>query len=173
MTKFKIDKSRMKDKMSRPLTQSLFLEIGYDEEFAIYTLEDEDKEYKGKLYPSLKRLFIETEDLTEYNFAKEYLLGWHHWQRLNANKMLREHFDKWREELTLSIRAEAIKSIIDQALDGTNFQAAKFLAEGGWSKRSAGRPSKEEMQKEAAQREKIHSEFSEDLERLKNIRLIK
>lgn len=173
MSKFKIDKTKLKDSMGRPLTQGLFLEIGYNTDFAVYSLDDFDKEYKGGVYPSLKRLFIEAEDVSEYNFSREHLLGWQHWQRLNANKMLREHFDKWREELSLAIRSEAIRSIMDQALEGTNFQAAKWLAEGGWDKRKAGRPSKAELEKEAAIHNRIQEEFKDDFDRLKNFRVVK
>ncbi|MFM0827351.1 hypothetical protein, partial [Klebsiella oxytoca] len=62
----KIDKKLLKDTMGRPLTQGLFLEIGYNTEYAVYTLEDEDKEYKGKTYPALKKLYLACEDPTEY-----------------------------------------------------------------------------------------------------------
>ena len=166
--KITIDKTKMKDSMGRPLTQSLFLEIGYSD-FAIYSLDDEDKVYKGKVYPSLKRLYLEAEDPSEYSFAKEHLLNWNHWERLNANKQLRAHFDAWRAELSIAIRSDSIRAIMDAALDGTNFQAAKWLAEGGWDKRGAGRPSKEDIQKEAAVASRLHAEFAEDIERLKKV----
>ena len=56
----------------RPITQSLFLEIGYTEH-AVYTLKDDDYEYNGKVYPSLKKAYLELEDTTEYDFANQYL----------------------------------------------------------------------------------------------------
>jgi hypothetical protein len=162
----KIDKKRLKDDMSRPLTQSLFLEIGYHEDRAIYTLKDEDHEYKGNMYISLKRLFLEMEDPTEYEFANTYLLGWQHWQRLNANKALAKHFEEWREELELSLRSQGIRAIIDQSADDKGFQAAKWLADRGWDKRAAGRPSKNEKLKEERMQAKLDDEFAGDVVRL-------
>ena len=47
-----IDKSKFLDSEGRPLTQSIFLEVGYND-YAIYTLKENDHEYNGKIYPSL------------------------------------------------------------------------------------------------------------------------
>jgi hypothetical protein len=81
----KIDKRRLKDKMGRPMTQALFLEIGYETDKAVYTLKDDDHTHNGVVYPSLKRLYLEMEDVVEYDFANTYLLGWSHWKRMNEN----------------------------------------------------------------------------------------
>ncbi len=161
-----IDKKRLKDGMGRPLTQSLFLEMGYHEDKAIYTFKDDDHEYKGNTYISLKKLFIEMEDVVEYEFANQYLLGWQHWQRLNENKALAKHFAEWREELELSLRSQGVSAIIDQAADEKGFQAAKWLADKGWDKRQAGRPSKNEKLKEERMQAKLDDEFSGDVVRL-------
>ena len=162
----KLDKTRLKDDMGRPLTQSLFLEIGYHEDRAIYTLKDEDHEYKGNTYISLKKLFIAMEDPIEYEFATTYLLGWQHWQRLNANKALSKHFEEWREELELSLRSQGARAIIDQSADDKGFQAAKWLTDKGWDKRQAGRPSKSEKVREERMQAKLDDEFKGDVVRL-------
>lgn len=60
-----------------PLTQGLFLEIGYTK-YSVYTLKDEDYEYKGQMFPSLKRIYLEMADAGEYEFATTHLLGWSH-----------------------------------------------------------------------------------------------
>jgi len=83
----KADKSKLIDTRGRPLTQSLFLEIGYNVEFAVYTLKEFDYEYDGRLYPSLKRLYLQHEDPVEYSFVDTYLYNWDQWQRLCANKV--------------------------------------------------------------------------------------
>lgn len=162
----KLDKSRLKDAQGRPLTQSLFLEIGYEEDKAIYTLKDEDHEYKGNTYYSLKKLFLEMEDPTEYLFANTYLLGWQHWQRLNKNRALTKHFEEWREELELSLRAQGIRAIIEQSAEEKAFQQANWLAEGKWNKRGAGRPSKNEKIKEERIQARLEEEFAGDVVRL-------
>lgn len=164
-----MDKSKLIDTMGRPLTQSLFLECGYNIQYAVFTFNDEDKIYDGRVYPSLKKLYLQCEDPTEYQFAKKHLLNWNHWKRLNENKMLREHFDEWREELEILIRSDAIQAIRDMTADGSNYQAAKFLADRGWDKRGAGRPSKAEKEREARISDKIGYEFEADVIELKGI----
>ena len=160
----KIDKSRLVDSTGRPLTQSLFLEIGYTD-FAVFTLKDQDFDYNGKQLPSLKRLYLEFEDPTEYEFANEYLLGWRHWKRMNENKILKKHFEEWREELEYRMRSKGVRSLLKSATYG-NFQAAKFFVDRGWDKRQAGRPSKAELEKEKAFQERVSEEYGGDVVRL-------
>lgn len=156
----------MLDSAGRPLTQSLFLEVGYSDE-AIYTLKEVDHTYNGKVYPSLKKLFIDMEDPTEYEFATTYLLGWKHWNRICENKLLRKHIDEWREELEMKLRSRAIKQAMQAAASPSgNFQAAKWLADKGWDTKRAGRPSKDEVERESRIREQINDEFSGDVLRL-------
>lgn len=162
----KIEKNKLKTENGMPLTQGLFLEIGYTD-FAVYTLKDEDHEYKGKLLPSLKRLYLEMEDVGEYEFATTYLLGWKHWQRLCENKQIAKHIEEWRYELELKLRSEAIKQIRLKATTEKGVNAAKWLAERGWDKRGAGRPSKEDVEHETKLQADIHHLFAQDLDRLK------
>lgn len=159
-----MDKSKLKDTRGRGLTQQLFLELGYTD-YAVYTLKDKDHNYKGKVYPSLKRLYLECSDPTEYEFATTHLVGWKHWQQMTNNKIIRKHIDEWREELEVKLRSEGVRNAIQHAQSGT-FQAAKWLADRGWDKRAAGRPSKEEIEKENKINEKIEDEFSADIIRL-------
>lgn len=172
MSKFTVDKDKMLDSMGRPLTQSLFLEIGYNLEFAIYTLKDNDHTFKGVTYPSLKRLFLECEDPTEYAFASKYLLGWNHWKRLNENSALTHHFQEWREELELKIRSQAVMDIMSQCAENAqgSFQAAKWLADRGWDKRAPGRPTKAEAEKERRIKERIDNEYLADVARMEDFK---
>lgn len=153
------------DSMDRPLTQSLFLEINYDSK-AIYTLKDVDHEWNGRVYPSMRRLYLEMGDPTEYQFATTYLLGWKHWQRLCANKALKQHVDDWREELEVKLRCEGVHSAIVQARSGS-WQAAKWLVDKGWSESKAGRPSKADVDREIKMQARIKDEYAEDLQRLR------
>lgn len=174
MGKYVVDKNLLIDTMGRPLTQSLFLEVGYNTQFAIYTLKDNDFHYKGKDYPSLKRLFLEHEDPTEYDFANTYLLGWNHWKRLNDNKMLQDHFEEWRQELELKIRSQAVRDVMSICSENSqgSFQAAKWLADKGWDKRGPGRPSKDEVEHEKRVAEHISAEFSGDIARMSEYRKV-
>lgn len=157
-------KDKMYDSGGKPLTQSLFLEIGYTEQ-AIYTLKDNDHIHNGKHYPSLKRLFLECADPTEYEFATTHLLGWKHWLRLCENKVLRKHIDEWRDELEIKLRSQGVKEVMKSAVAG-NYQAAKFLADRGWINRGAGRPTKDEVEHERKVQAALTDEFSADVHRL-------
>lgn len=157
------DRSKFKDPSGKLLTQSLFLENGYNTEYAMYTLSDEDKEYKGKVYPSLRRLYLEMMDPTEYEFATKYLWGWDHWQRIVANNLMTEAIEGWREELEVKLRSLAIRSIVKSSYDSYN--AATWVADGKW-KQKRGRPSKAELAKEKRIRERAASAADEDSERI-------
>lgn len=161
----KINKKLFKASTGQMITQGLFLEIGYTDS-AYYTLEDEDKTYKGRVYPSLKKMFLEMEDPTEYSFATEYLLGWQHWQRICANKQLAKHIAEWREELELKLRSQAIMDIVQMSAEEKGFQAAKWLAERGWDKRGVGRPNKDTTEHDSKMDKRLENEFSADVLRM-------
>lgn len=154
----------MLDSMGKFRTQSLFLELGYGAE-ALFTLKDQDHIHDGKTYLSMKRLYLEFEDPTEYEFANEVLLNWKHWQRMCENKLIRKHIDEWRDELEVKLRSRAIKDAIKEAQKG-HFQAAKWVADRGWVSRGAGRPSKAEIEKQTKINERIEDEYKSDVVRL-------
>lgn len=160
------NKKDLIDSMGRPLTQSLFLEISYDPEVAIYTTKDYDHEYEGKVFPSLKKLYLQMEDVVEYEFATTYLLGWKHWQRICNNKLFRDQVEEWRTELELKLRSQAIQDIINMTAEEKSFQAAKWLADKGWDKRKAGRPTKEDVAKETKIQASLRDEYQADIVRL-------
>lgn len=157
----KIDKARLKDSQGRPLTQSLFLEVGYNTNYAVYTLKDDHFEYEGKLYPSLKRLYLELEDVVEYDFATKYLLGWNHWKRIQENKLFKDHVESWRDELELKLRSQAVRDILDMTADEKSFQAAKWIADKGWQKLERGRPRTAEKIKEEALLKAIDEDYGD------------
>jgi hypothetical protein len=161
---FKPDKKKMKDHLGRYITQSLFLEPNYNEEFAIYTFDGEDKTYNGNVYFSLKKLYLASDDPMEYDFANTFLYDWNHWKRLCSNAIIMRHIQEWRDELELKLMSEGVRMMIDQAED--NQQAAKWLAERGWSKRGAGRPKKEEIEFNKKLHEQLDEEFGNDVVRM-------
>jgi hypothetical protein len=160
-------KSQMVDSSGRPITQAMFLEAGYSS-MAIYTLKDEDYLYEGKLFPSIKKLYIEEADPTEYQFAVKYLLNWKQWIRICENKILRAHVDEWREELEMKLRCQAVKEMIQNSKKG-KIQASKWLADRGWAQRGAGRPTKAEIESEKKFQSRVQDEYGADVVRLKAI----
>lgn len=159
-----VDKSLMTDSRGKFFTQGLFLEIGYSK-FSMYTLKEQDHEYKGTVYPSIKKLYLAYEDPTEYDFANKYFVSWNHWQRICDNVILRKHIDEWRQELELKIRSQAIRDIMSNSADGS-YQASKYLAERGWDKNVVGRPNKATKARDAKMDELIDEEFSSDIKRM-------
>ena len=157
----------MIDDKGAPLTQGLFLETSYgNTENVIYTLKSRDHVYKGRKLFSIKRLYLEMEDPTEYQFSYEYFLDWDHWNRIKRNKTIASHLEGLEEELEVRLRAKGVSELIKHANSGNSFQAAKWLADRGWDKRAAGRPSKEEMDRESKIQNRIAEEFNGDIVRL-------
>lgn len=155
------------------LTKALFVDFvftGGDTSQCLYTLRPFD-DPRG--FPSLGRLYLEAEDLTEYEFATKYFANWEHWQLVVNTTFMRDIIDTWRKELELRIRAKALREIIQTAdpLNGSRnyYEANKFLVTGGWlngeEKKEAakrGRPRKDEI------RQKAVAEFVENAEQLES-----
>lgn len=154
------DTSKFKDDNGRYITQGLFLEINYNPETAVYSLKDHDYEYQGKVFPSLRRLFLEMEDPTGYYFSQKYLWGWEHWNRILENKVLFEYIEPWTDELEVKLRAKGINAAIKLGLD--NLTAARWLADGKWNTAKKGRPSKDDRTRERSIRDAAAAEAAKD-----------
>jgi len=165
-----VDKKLMTDDKGGMRTQSLFLEMGYNYDVALYTLKSQDHTAKGKTFISLKQLYLTSEDIIEYEFANTHLLGWDHWKRLCNNKQLAEHIKDWREELELKLRGQAVKDIIDLSSEERGFQALKWLADKGWGQRGVGRPTKDQKDHEERMSKRLNDEFGADVIRMQDKR---
>jgi hypothetical protein len=130
-----------KDSVNRWLTVGLFSETATNPASVIMTLEEGRKR------------FVELADMTGYKFASKYLGGYPHWKALEASSFSR-HIEDWKEELEVAIRCGALERISEEAETG-HFQANKFLTDRGWDTRSAGRPSKLEVEKKVTRDAKV------------------
>ena len=96
-----------------------------------------------------KEVFLELRDPTEYTVAMALLGDWDHWQEVRNHPIIKQHVDKWQEELAVKLRSEAIKQMKDHAKQPGGTSAAKWLAEKGYAeegtKKAVGRPKKEEV----------------------------
>ncbi len=147
--------------------KKLFYE--YSKDTCLYTLKDKD--HKG--FPSLYRLYMEEADLTEFIFAGKYLESWEHWQLLQECSWFKEYLNRWRTELELKIKAEALKRLQEEAIGSSknSYNANRFLIEKGWVDKQAeasrrGRPSRDEITKQAIEIAFNEKQIKEDLERL-------
>jgi hypothetical protein len=117
---------------------------------------------------------MEEQDPEEYKVAMRIFGSWAHWKRLLDNKKIMKYIIQYREELDVSIRSGAVRSLIASAMldSPKGISAAKYIAEKGWKKRKAGAPSKAEVQSELKAQVDIDKELEEDMKRL-NIRVVK
>lgn len=144
-----------KDKMNRWITSGLFEETALNsKEFVLFTMED------------AKNKFVECNDMTGYIFAKKHLGGWQHWKALLASPVLRDYIEEWMDELEVKVRSEAILRLQEDAAKG-NYNSNKYLADRGWDLRKAGRPSKEEIEKNINKETKMRESISGFLTRVK------
>ncbi len=139
------------------ILSGLFIESGRPE-FAIYSVGHQDKTLNGKTYPSLYQLYIQMSDVTEYVFATTYFETYQHWAQLCETEFFKDHIKEWRKELELKVKSEALIEIIEQSQSvdpRKRLEAAKYLYEKVYIKDSRrGRPSKDEIKKEAMKQAK-------------------
>jgi len=130
---------------------------------------DKAGSYKGSVIwdsvDDARKDFIACEDPTGIAFADQYLGGYDHWIQLKQSKGMEEDIAKWEEELEARMRSKALLGI--KAMSEDHFQAAKFLMDRGWEKRGAGRPTNEQVQKEARVQAKIKDDYNADVIRIK------
>lgn len=166
-----MEKNRFRDPRSNQrYTKSLFLEESYlDKSNVLYTLKDED--HLG--YISLYKRYMEMADPYEIHFAEAYFDGWEHWQMVCSAAWFKPYITRWRKELNLKLRAEALAVIKEVANDPKHrgrLAAAKILLDGGWQDKedtkAVGRPSKESIRKEADNLFNIEKEHKLDLQRI-------
>lgn len=163
MEKFKNDSGKF-------LLRGLFYErVGADKTGVLYTLKDVDHEG----FPSLKRLYLEIGDLTEYRFIKECMFSAEHWDALCKCIWFEPEIEMWRRELFLRIQSEALAQIISESKkDGaTKLQASKYLLERGWEPKNTatskrGRPSKIAIQEAAEDLFSDEQRVKDDYDRL-------
>ena len=162
-------KDKLKDGMGRYRTQSLFEELYQQGYNPIWSLREEGA--SSKELPSLKQLYLDSNDPTEYSFAIAAFGSWKHWLKIKNAKALQPWIEDWSAELEVKLRSEGIAGVIQEAQSGKSpYNAAKSLAEGFWNKKQGthgrGRPSKDEVKRELKIAAKLDEEFTADAERI-------
>lgn len=186
---FKVDRTMFRSKGSNARkTRALFHDVlkelfnkDYDVSECMYSLRD-DKEVEG--LPSLHRLYLEMEDITEYDFANKYFENYEHWMMVVESPHVGNIIHDWRRELDLKLRAKAlnnIKEIASNEMDKNYWLANKLLVSQSWIPRDSqkelvkngrGRPSKEEISRTARQMAQDEMDIAEDLKRVQEAQTI-
>ena len=155
-------------------TKGLFYETSLPEDRdsmgTAWTLKEDDHRADGKVYKSMKKMYIAMEDVTEYDFAQASVGSYKHWERLLESPIIRPHIDQWRKELNLKLKARAMKSIIKAATEDEklSFQAMKYLADNDYldKKGKRGRPSKDEVKAELRKEVQTSKTLQDDAARI-------
>ena len=143
-------------------TRSLFLE-GYspnewkDKDVKpFFTVKDDDQ---GS-FISLKRLYMEYADPTEYEFAVGVFGAYWLWENISESSYIQKFIQRWRTELDAYLYSQAIQEVktIAGSGKGQALQAAKLLISQDWKsqgirgKRVSDAEAKERILKEEAAR---------------------
>ena len=156
----------LKDAFGRYRTQSLFHEFfgTKQPQQPLWTL----KESCSKGLPSLRLLYLEVADPTEYLFAQRAFGSWKHWLKVKKNKLIYQFIQEWELELEVKLRSHGLRQIIEESESGkAKFNAAKYLSKGEWKNLSGrGRPSKEEVERELKVQTRLADSLDDDAERL-------
>lgn len=165
--------TKYRDTQNRRLLRGLFMEFDTTCPTAIYTLKDTDQVRHDKSFPSLYRLYLEAADLTEYSFANTHLENWEHWTLLCDTLWFQPYITRWRTELELKLKSEALMALIEESKDGgkNSYNALRFIIEKGWIDKSTepsrrGRPSKADIARAAAEEVFSSRQVDEDFKRL-------
>lgn len=125
------------------LIDGLFLESTQNgDEGCLYTLQPWDKRKNGKFYPSIHKLFVEMEDVSEWNFANTYFDGYQHWLLIKSKPWFKEYYQKMVEELNAKIAGKSVKRMLEQMEAGEASQSTlAYLANKGYlDKAPVGKP---------------------------------
>lgn len=156
------------------LTKALFFEtslVGDTRHYAKFTLKEDDHKVNGIVYKSLRKLFLECEDPTEYEFATTHLGGWTHWRTIQEVNDLKPHIENWREEYNVKLRSVGVKKIIARAKSGdASFQDAKWLADKQFIDSPRGRPSKKEITQNLKETNAVKGRVASDIAKLQDYR---
>lgn len=174
------------DPRGRYRVRTLFLETMKGEEYDTcryqpvwtltsrpYTIRTDSPFYKPDRYPtilpSLHQLYVESGDPTEYLFALKAFGSFEHWEYIKSTSALDDYLPAWQRELKAKIEGEAILAARRVARDGEGAQAlnaAKWLHSVLQPKNTKGRPSKEEVTKEAKRQAQSKADLQDDIQRL-------
>lgn len=164
----------LRDERNVIRTTSLFWEVRREREdpsfVPLFTLKDKDHLVDGITYLSLKQIYFSYDHIPgfEYEFAMDVFNSWDIWVKITKSS-IRYEFQAWRDELEIKIKANAIRSMISasRSEDAKGVAAAKYLADKGYTEvRKAGRPSKDEVDRERKIQAEVRDTLQADMERV-------
>jgi len=151
MEEIKKERDKWRGFGNKFLTEGLFLEHCNDRDAVLYTTSTSDKRYHGRYVPSLHKLYVELEDVSEWEFANMYFANYEHWLLVKSKPFFQEYYAAMVKELNAKLRGKSIKNMLAQLEEGTASQATlKYLADNDYiSKANVGRPKKKKQEDKA------------------------
>jgi hypothetical protein len=108
--------------------------------------------------------FVAERDVTEYRGAMALVGSWQEWERFKKEwSAFSGIVDTWVAEIEVILRSEAIHSICGKI--GDEVVAAKWIAEGKYQQKTAGKPSKAMVTREAKIAAGVADEADQDIQR--------
>lgn len=160
----------MLDTSGRFRTISLFYEFGVNDKYPpLFTTKARDLTVGETTYRSLKAIYFSYDHLpeNEYDFALDVFGSWDHWIWISTKSQLRPTIKAWREELEIKIKADAMRTMIQQSRDPEKgLQAARALLGGEHKGTRRGRPSKDEVERETKIAAGVRDSLEQDMERI-------
>jgi hypothetical protein len=103
--------AKVRDNRGRYLTRALFVETIHTTSpyTPTYTL----GEWDMTGYPSARKIYLESNDPTEYTAAFSLLGSLEHWQHLCGTTWFAPIVEQWRDEMAVKLRSEATKKVIE------------------------------------------------------------
>lgn len=136
------DSESFKDGIGSWLTKGLFVENYTASQWKelkcrpYFTLKDKDAvNERGYKFLSLRKIYMEMADQSEYNFAMTVFGSFELWNTIAKSTWMKKHVEVWREDLQAKLKSEAFAVVKDIAVNGppaTALSAAKFLLTQEW-----------------------------------------
>lgn len=126
-----MDQTKFKNTQGMFFLNALFIEKAQTEETALYSLKDADVWRGTSCYPSIRRLYQEMNDPTEYSFATKYFQSFEHWNLLCQCPWFKPILQEMRLSLQASLKSLAWGKIIQiaKSSDKDSFTANRYLLE--------------------------------------------
>jgi len=105
------------------VTCGMFLEFDSPDSWVQFTLATYDQNHNGLLVPSIHRLYVEHNDLSEYDFAVTHFYSFAHWELVKSQSWFIDQYRLMRKELEAKLQSKSMRCMVNQITSGTATQA--------------------------------------------------
>lgn len=88
-------------------------------QFTLMTWDIQDPANSHVTFQSIHRLYVEAEDVSEYNFATEHFYNFAHWEYIKSLDWFAPYYKAMRSELEAKLESVSTKAMLSQIHSGT------------------------------------------------------